>query len=244
MGSRHIHTHTHMCAHTHAHIYIYICIYIYIYIYIYFSLLEIMETVTDFIFLGSKITAAGDCSHEIKRPLLFLRKAMTKLDSVLKSGDITLPTKVSIVKTMVFPVVMCRCESWTIKKAEHWRIVAFELWCWRDSWESFGQQGDHIVNPQGNQSWIFIGKTDVEAEAPILWPHDAKNCLIGKDPDTGKDWRQEKKGMTEDELVGWQNQLNGHEFEQALGVGDGQESLACCSPWSHKDSDTTEQLKW
>ena len=84
-----------------------------------------------FIFLGSKITADGDCSHEIKRPLLFLRKAMTKLDSVLKSGDITLPTKVSIVKTMVFPVVMCRCESWTIKKAEHWRIVAFELWCWR-----------------------------------------------------------------------------------------------------------------
>ena len=90
-----------------------------------------METVTDFIFLGSKITANGDCSHEIKRPLLLGRRAMTNLDSLLKSRDITLPTKACLVKAMVLPVVMCGCESWTIKKAEHWRIDAFELWCWR-----------------------------------------------------------------------------------------------------------------
>jgi len=89
---------------------------------------------------------------------------------------------------------------------------------------------------------MFIGRTDAEAETPIIWPADEKNWLIGKDPDTGKDWRQEKKGMTEDKLVGWQNWLDGREFEQALGVGDGQGSLACCSPQSHKDSDTPEQL--
>ena len=100
------------------------------------------------------------------------------------------------------------------------------------------------VNPKGNQSWIFIGRTDVEAEAPILWLPDAKNWLIGKDPDAGKDWRREEKGMTEDETVGWHHQLDGHEFEQALGVGDGQRSLACCSPWDHKESDMTELLKW
>ena len=96
------------------------------------------------------------------------------------------------------------------------------------------------VNPKGNQSWIFIGRTDAEVETPILWPPDAKNWLIGKDPDAGKDWRQEGKGMT----VGWHHQLNGHESEQAPGVGDGQGSLECCSPWGCKESDTTEQLNW
>ena len=90
------------------------------------------------------------------------------------------------------------------------------------------------VNPKGTQSWIFIRSTDAEAEAPILWPPDAKNWLIGKDPDAGQDWRQEEKEMTEDEMVGWYHQLNGHEFEQASGVGDGQGSLACCSPWSQR----------
>ena len=99
------------------------------------------------------------------------------------------------------------------------------------------------VNPKGNQSWIFIGRTDAEAETPILWLPDAKNWFIGKDPDAGKDWKQEK-GMTEDEMVGWHHWLNGHEFEQALGVGDGQGSLACCSPWGCKESDTTEPLNW
>ena len=100
------------------------------------------------------------------------------------------------------------------------------------------------VHPKGNQSWIFIGKTDAKAETPILWPPDAKNWLTGKDPDAGKDWRQEEKGMTEDEMVGWHHRLGGHEFEQAPGVGDGQGSLACCSPWGRKESDTTERLNW
>ena len=103
-----------------------------------------------------------------------------------------------------------------------------------DSWESLGQQGDKPVNPKGNQSWIFIGRTDAEAEAPILWPPDLKNWLTGKDPDAGKDWGQEEKGTTEDEMVGWHQRLNRHAFEQTLGVGDGQEGLVCCSPWGRK----------
>ena len=101
-----------------------------------------------------------------------------------------------------------------------------------------------LVNPKGNQSWIFIGRTDVEAETPILWPPDLKNWLIWKDPNAGKDWRQVKTGMTEDEMFGWHHQLNGYEFEQVLGVGDGQGSLAGCSPWGRKESDMTEQLNW
>ena len=99
-------------------------------------------------------------------------------------------------------------------------------------------------HPKGNQSWILIGRTDAEAETPILWPPDVKNCLIWKDPDTGKDWRQEEKGMTEDEMVGWHHWLNGHEFEQVPEVGDGQGGLACCSPWGRKESDMTEWLNW
>ena len=100
------------------------------------------------------------------------------------------------------------------------------------------------VNPKGSQSWIFIEKTDAEAKTPILWPPDGKNWLIGKDPDAGKDWRLEEKGMTEDEMVGWHHWLNGHEFDQALGVGDEQGSLVCCSPWGCKELDTTEWLNW
>ena len=100
------------------------------------------------------------------------------------------------------------------------------------------------VHPIGNQSWIFIGRTDAKAETPILWPRDVKKWLIGKDPDAGKGWRQEEKGMTEDEMVGWHHRLNGHEFEQAPGVGEGQGSLACCSPCGRKESDTTEWLNW
>ena len=121
---------------------------------------------------------------------------------MLKSRDITLPTKVCLVKALVFPVVMYGCKRWTIKKAECWRIDAFELWCWRRL-ESPLDCKIKLVHPKGNQSWIFTGKTDAEGETPILWPPDAKNCLIGKDPDAGKDWRQEKKGTTEDEIVGW-----------------------------------------
>ena len=100
------------------------------------------------------------------------------------------------------------------------------------------------VNPKGNQSWIFIGRTGAEVEIPIVWTPDEKNWLIGKDPDAGKDWRQEEKGMTEDDMVGWHHRLNGHEFEQAPAVGDRQGSLACWDLWGRKESDTTEQLNW
>ena len=162
---------------------------------------------------------------------------MTNLESILKSRDITLPTKVHLVKAMVFPVVVYGYESWTIKKDEHWRIDAFELWCWR--FESpLDCKEIKPVNPKGSQSWIFIGRTDAEAEAPILWPPNVKNWLIGKDPDAGKDWREEK-GMTDNEMVGWHHWLDGHEFEWTLEVGDGQGSLACCSPWGCKELDMT-----
>ena len=154
-----------------------------------------METVTDFTFLGSKVTADGDCSHEIKRCLLLGRKVMTHLDRILKSRDITLPTKVCLVKAMVFPVIMYGCESWTIKKAEWGKIVAFELWCWRRllrvPWTA-RRSNQSIL--KGDQSWVFIGRTDVEAETPILWPLHAKSWLIGKDPDAGRDWGQEERG--------------------------------------------------
>ena len=150
---------------------------------------------------GFKITADGDCSHEIKRHLLLGRKVMTILDSILKSRDITLPTKVPFIKAMVFPVVMYGCESWTIKKAEHRRIDVFELWCWRRLLSPLDCKEIQPVHPKGNQSWIFTGRTD--AEAPILWPPDVKHWLLGKDPDAGKDWGQEEKETTEDEMVEW-----------------------------------------
>ena len=173
--------------------------------------------------------------------LLLGRKAMTNLDSILKSRNIILPTKIHLVKAMVFPIVMYGCESCTIKKAEHWRIGAFELWCWR-LLSPLDCKEIKPVKPKGNQSWIFIGRTDAKAEALVLWPPDVKNCLIWKDPDAGKDWRQEEEGTSEDEMVGWHHQLNGHEFEQTPGVGDGQGTLACCSQWGCKESDMTERL--
>ena len=154
------------------------------------------ETVADFIFLGSKITADGGCSHEIKRHLLLGRKVMTNLESILKSRDITLPTKVCLVKALVFPVVMYGCESWTIKKDECWRIDAFELWCWRRllrvPWTA----------RRSNQSILkeITERTNTEAEAPMFWPPDVKSPLIGKDPDAGKDWRQKRKMEAEDEI--------------------------------------------
>ena len=156
------------------------------------------------------VTAAIKLRH-----LLLGRKPMTNQESILKSRDITLPTKVHLVKAMVFPVVVYGCESWTIKKAEWERIDAFELWCsrrllrvpWTDCKEI------QPVHPKGNQPWIFTGRTDAEAETLILWPPDAKNWLIGKHPDAGKDGRWEEKGTTEDEMVAWHHRLNGHEFE-------------------------------
>ena len=131
---------------------------------------------SDFIFLGSKITADGDCSHEIKRRLLLGRKVMNNLDSILKSRDITLSTKVLLVKAMVFLVVMYGCESWTMKKAECQRIDAFELWCWRRLFESpLDCKAIQPVHSEGAQPWVFTGRTDVEAETPVLWPPHAKS---------------------------------------------------------------------
>ena len=143
-----------------------------------------------------------------------LKENMTNLDSILKSRDTTLPTKGYLVKAIVFPVVIYGCENWTIKKAKCWRIDAFELWCWRRLLESpLDCKEIQPVHPKGNQPWIVIGRIDVEAETPILWPPDAKNWLTGKDPDSEKDWRQEEKGTTEDEMAGWHHWLDGHEFE-------------------------------
>ena len=173
-----------------------------------------METVIDFILRSSKITADGDCSHEIKRCLLLGKKVIINLDSLLKSRDITLSTKVHLVKTMVFPVVMYGCESWTTKKAECHKKWCFWTVVLEKTLESpLDNKEIQPVHPKGNQRWIFIGRTDAEAETPILWPPDVKNWLIWKDPDGGKDWRWEEKGTTEDEMVGWHHWCNGHEFE-------------------------------
>ena len=173
-----------------------------------------METVSDFIFGGSKITADCDSSHEIKTLLPLGRKTMTNLDSIIKSRDITLPTKVRLVKSYGFS--SSHVWMWELDYKEIW---APKNWCfWNVVLEKTLEspldcKETQPVYPKGNQSWIFIGRTDAEAEAQILWPSDVKNWLIGKDPDAGKDWRQEEKGTTENEMVGWHHRLNGDEFE-------------------------------
>ena len=200
-----------------------------------------METVSDFIFWGSKITADGDCSHEIKRPLLLGRKVVTNLDSVLSSRDITLPTKVHLVKAMVFPEVMYGCESWTVKKAECRRIDAFELWCWRRllrvPWPA----------RRSNQSILKEISPGTSLEGMMLklklqyFGHLMRRVDSLEKTDAGRDWGQEKKGTTEDEMAGWHHWLDGREFKWTLGVGDGQWGLVYCSSWG---SDTTERLNW
>ena len=171
------------------------------------------ETVADFMFLGSKIIADGDCNHEIKRRLLLWRKVMTNLDSILKSRDITLSTKFCLVKAVVFPVVMYGCESWTIKKAEHWRIDAIELWCWRRllrvPWTARRSNQSILkeISPGCSLEGVML-----KLKLPILWPPHVKSWLIWKDPDARKDWERGEKGMTEDEMVGWHHRLNGPEF--------------------------------
>ena len=195
---------------------------------------ETVETVTDLIFLGSKISADGDCSH-----LLLGRKAMTNLDSMLKSRDITLPTKSSesygFSNSHVWMWELDYRESWVPKNRCFWTVVLKKT-----LERPLDCKEIKSVHPKGNRSWTFIGRTDAEAETPMLWPPDEKNRLIGKDPDPGKDWRQEEKRSTEDEMVAWHYR----EFEQAPGVGDGQGSLTCFSPWDLKESDMTEQLNW
>ena len=170
------------------------------------------ETMAGFIFLDSKITADGDCNHEIKRRLLLGKKVKTNLDSILKSKDITLSMKVHLVKAMVFPVVM---YGWELDYKESW---APKNWCfWTVVLEKTLEspldcKEIQPVHPKGDQSWVFIGRTGVEAETPIFRPSDAKRWLTSKDPDAGKDWGQEEKGTTEDEMVRWHHRLNGHGF--------------------------------
>ena len=174
------------------------------------------------------------------RHLFLGRKDITNLDSGLKSRDITLPTKV---KAMVFPVVRTMWEL-DHKKAERQRIDAFELWCWRRllrvPWTA-SRSNQSIL---GDQPWDFFGRNDAKAETPVLWPPRAKSWLIGKDPDAGRDWGQEEKGTTEDEMAEWHTWLDGRESEWTPGVGDGQGGLACCDSWGRKELDTTKRLNW
>ena len=205
-----------------------------------------METVTDFIFLGCKITADDDCSHEIKRRLVLERKAMTNLDSILKSRDITLPTKVRLVKAMVFPVAMYGCESWTIKKAECRRINASELWCWRRLlrvlWTArrYSQSILKEINPEYSLEGLML-KLKLQYFGHLMQRTNSleKTLMLGK-IEGGRRRGRQKMGCWMASQMPFK--LNGHEFEQALGVGDGQGSLACCSPWGHKELDTTKQL--
>ena len=205
---------------------------------------ETMETVADFILVGSKITADGDCSHEIKRCLLLGRKVMTNLDSILKSRDITLSTKVHIVKAMVFPVVVYGCESWTVKKPEH------QSWCfWTVVLEKTLEspldcKEIQPVHPKGDQSWEFIGRTDVEVEMSsdtlVTWWEVLTHLK--------RPWFWERLRAGEGDGRGWGGWMasptHGHGSGWTPGVGDGQGGLACCGSWSHKESDTTEQLNW
>ena len=147
------------------------------------------------------------------------KKSYDKPRQYIKKQRLTLPTKIHIVKAMVFPVVMYGCESWIIKKSEQWRINALELVLEKTLESPLESKKIKPVNPKGNQPWKVIGRTDAEAEAPILWPSDAKNQFIRRDSDAGKDWRQEEKEMTEDKMVAWHHRLIGHTFEQALGDG-------------------------
>ena len=211
---------------------------------------ETVETLADFIFLGSVITADGDFRHEIKRHLLLGRKTMTKLNNILKSRDITLATKVCLVKIMFFS--SSHVWLWeSIKKAECQRIGAFELWCWRRllgiPWTAriFNQSIIKEISPEYSLEGLNIHWKDwCWNWSPTLWPPHVKSWLTGKDPDAGKGWGQEEKGMTEDEVVGCHHWLSEHEFEQAMGVGDEQASLACCHPWGHKELDMPEWLNW
>ena len=196
---------------------------------------ETMETVTDFTFLGSKIIAVGDCSHEIKRHLLLGRKARTNLDSILKSRDIIFPKKVCLVKAMFFPVVMYGCESWTIKKALCGRIDAFELWYWRRplrvAW----------TIRRSNQSILKEINPEYSLEGLMLKLQHFGHLIRRANPleNTLMPWRRRRRGR---QRMRWHHWLNGHEFEQSWGDGEGQGRLACCSPWGHKELDTTEGL--
>ena len=170
---------------------------------------------------------------------------MTNLDSIFKNRDIYFANKDPSSQGYGFSCghvwtwELDYKESWALKNGCFWTVVL------EKTLESpLDCKEIQPVHPKGDQSWVFIGRTDFEAETPILWPPDVKSWLIWKDPDAGKDWGQEEKGMTEDKMVGWHHQLNGHEFGWTLGVGDGQGGLSYFSPWGHKVSDMTEKLNW
>ena len=209
---------------------------------------ETMERVTDFIFLGSKITADGDCSHEIKRHFLLGRKAMTNLDSILKNRDIILPTKVRLVKTIDFPVVMYGCENCTIKKAECRRTDAFELLCWRILlrvlWTAKRSDQSILkeISPEYSMEGLML-KMKPEYFGYLMQRTDSfeKTLTLGKIEGRRRRGWQRMRWL---DGIGWHHRLDGHEFEQALGVGDGQGNLACCNSWGRKESDTTEGLNW
>ena len=193
-----------------------------------------METVKDFLFLHFKITADGDCSHEIKRRLLLGRKVMTNLDNILKRRD----TDNKGPSSQGYDFSSGREWMWELDYKESWALMNWCFWTvvLEKTLESpLDCKEIQPVHPKGDQFWVFIGRTDAEPEVPILWLTDAKSWLIWKDPEAGKDWGQEEKGMTEDEMVGWHHRLDEHEFKQAPGVG-GQGSLVCCSPWGHRES--------
>ena len=193
---------------------------------------ETMETVTDFIFLDSRITAGDDCSHEIKGCLLLGSEAMTSLNSILKSWDITLPIKVWYSQSYGFS--SNHVQIWELNHKEGW---APKNWCfWTVVLEKTLEspldcKEIQPVHSKGDQPWVFFGRTDAKAETPGLWPLHAKSWLIGKDPVAGRDWGQEEKGMTEDEMARWHHWLYGREFEWTPGDGDGQGGLACCDSW-------------
>ena len=199
---------------------------------------ETMETVSDFYFFGLQ----NHCRWWLQR-LLLGRKVMTNLESILKSRDITANKDPS---SQGYCFSSGHVWMWELDCEESW---APKNWCFwtvmlKKTLESpLDRTEVQPVHPK-DQSWVFIGRTDAEAETPVLWPPHAKSWLIGKDPDTGKDWRREEKGTAEDKMVGWHHRLSRHESEQAPGVGDGQGGMACCSPWGRKESDTTEQLNW
>ena len=202
---------------------------------------ETVEKVSDFIFLGSKITADGDWSHEIKRCLLLGRKVMTNLDSILKRKKKKKKQRHYVANkgpsSQGYGFSSGHVWMWKLDCEESW---APNNWCFwtlvleKTLESSLDCKEIQPVHPKGDQSWVFIGRTDVEAETPILWPPDMKSRLTGKDPDAGKDWGQGEKGMTEDEMVGWHHRLDGHGFGWTPGVGDGQGGLACCGSWGCK----------
>ena len=193
---------------------------------------------TDFLFLGFKITAGGDYSHEVRRRLLLGRKAMTNPDSVLKSRDITLLTKVHIVNAMVFPVVTYSCESWTIKRQNTKELMPSNCGAGEDSWKSLGQQWDQTSQSSGKSTLTTLWKNWCWSWSSSILVKWCKWQLIGKTQVSGKDWGQKEK----DEMAGWNHQCNGHELGQTLGVGEGQGGLVNCSPWGLKESDMTGWL--